>query len=89
MIVGKLEKLPLYGGKKLQDEAERRTWQICVEQGRFARKRGDKLKTCPPFRNPDMTASWRIGWHDEDDRLKRIIAERTAKGTCRRRARAR
>lgn len=69
--------------------AARRTWKICVEQGKFARRRGDKLKTCPSFHNPDMTASWRIGWRDEDDRLKRIITERAAKGKFRRRARAR
>jgi len=46
-------------------------WHRIAEEGRGARAAGLKIEDCPPFRDDDMTASWRIGWRDEDERRAR------------------
>lgn len=53
-----------------QEKLRRETWALCVQDGRAARRLGVPLRSCPPFRDPDMQVSWRMGWHYEDKDIR-------------------
>lgn len=55
---------------KEMETLRRETWALCTRDGRNARKCGLSLKHCPPFRDPDMAISWKMGWRYEDQDIK-------------------
>ncbi len=55
----------------LSPEDVQRRWDACVREGRAAWKLGVRLRECPPFRDLDMAASWRMGWWQENNDEKR------------------
>ncbi len=58
-----LPELPIYRGTQAQaDEARQKVWDACTRDGYAAFKTGARLKDCPPFVDPDMAVSWRMGW---------------------------
>lgn len=47
----------------LHSEMEKKNWQSATDAGRSARLAGLPKTACPPFKDPDLTASWNIGWN--------------------------
>jgi hypothetical protein len=62
-----------YIPKELQEECRRQVWQSMIVEGGTCRRLGLPLDyvSCKLLRDPDMQASWRMGWRAEDERIKK------------------
>lgn len=60
--------LPIVGNYyEPADRLYRSTMDIAVKEGRTARACGIPKDRCPPFIDPDMAISWKMGWRWEDE----------------------
>jgi hypothetical protein len=60
--------------KEWREELERKVWKSMIDDGASSRAIGlpaDHI-SMRLLRDPDMAASWRMGWHREDERLKKV-----------------
>lgn len=65
-----LEDIPLVDDQKAHDALRQAVWDSAVRGGANARAAGLPLTACPPFKDGDMVASWRIGWRSADAKTK-------------------
>ena len=53
------------------EQALQAMWDKAKADGKAARAAGQRVDQCPPFINPDLEASWKMGWRWENERRKR------------------
>jgi hypothetical protein len=68
MSLTKITDLPFV---QLTKEHPHDVWNACTQEGVIARKFKVPLAKCPPFRDSDMTVSWKMGWHRENERIRK------------------
>jgi len=53
------------------EKVRQRVWDSCVREGRICHRIGRRLEDCPRFKDPDMAASWCMGWRYADEERRR------------------